>query len=166
MGSRGANHAQMPDSPLDAFAYAMLLVGPIALLVRHRFPLTVFYAALACTAGYVIGGCGFGPIFLSLVIAVLTAATVGSRWPTYALIPIGYLCFVWPLPVAFGGGASSWWQPAGIAAWLAVLVFGCGRDQATSGDVGSPKTGGGVGKGDGSRGTAPTSQRRTACDRS
>ncbi|KAA0022039.1 sensor histidine kinase [Antrihabitans cavernicola] len=122
MGSRGANHAQAPDHPLNAFVYAILIIGPIALLARHRFRLAAFYVTLLCTAAYVLGGYGFGPIFLSLVIAFLTAATVGSRWPTYSLIPLGYLCFVWPLPIAFGNSPSSWWQVIGIAAWLAVLI--------------------------------------------
>ncbi|NMN96938.1 sensor histidine kinase [Antrihabitans stalactiti] len=121
VGSRGANASQTLASPLDWWGYVLLAIGPAALLLRRRLPLLVLFIAIAAAAAYVTRY-GYGPIFLSLVVAFLTAAVQGSRWPTYALIPAGYLFFVWPVPALISDRTPNWWAALGIAAWLTVLV--------------------------------------------
>jgi signal transduction histidine kinase len=122
IGSRAANIDQTQAVPLDTVGYVLLLVGPIALLVRRRYPMTVLLIVLAATATYFSRGYGYGPVFLSLIVAFLTASTVGSRWRTYPLPAMGYAYFVWGGPAIFPAEPPSAIQAAGIAAWLLVLV--------------------------------------------
>ncbi|WP_280206281.1 histidine kinase, partial [Nocardia cyriacigeorgica] len=120
-GGRGANFGQTGVRSLDALGYALLLAGPVALVFRRYQPLAVLAITLAACVSYLSLDYGFGPIFVSLVVAFLTAATRGSRWWTYPLVPIGYLVMVWPLPALLGRPTEGW-QIFGLMAWLTVLV--------------------------------------------
>ncbi|MEV6064691.1 sensor histidine kinase [Nocardia asteroides] len=120
-GSSGANTHQSGVRSLDAFAYLLLLAGPIALGFRRLLPEPVLLVTLFAAIVYVLRDYGYGPIFLSLVIAFLTAAINGSRWRTYPLVAVGYLTMVWPLPALLGREVGAW-QAFGLLAWLGVLV--------------------------------------------
>ncbi|MFF0493205.1 sensor histidine kinase [Nocardia sp. NPDC004068] len=120
------NHAEVQHGlagarPVDVLGYGLLLIGPLLLVVRRAYPLAVFVGALAVTVTYLVAGFGYGPIFLSLVIAFLTAASAGSRWRTYPFVPVGYLLMIWPLP-ALRGYPTNGWQMVGVLAWLCVLL--------------------------------------------
>ncbi|MET7768144.1 histidine kinase [Nocardia sp. NPDC005366] len=121
VGGRAANLGQHDVHALDWFGYILLLAGPVALIFRRRQPLAVLLIALAAAGIYLALDYGYGPIFVSLVIAFLTAAIIGSRWWTYPLVPVGYLLMVWPLPRLLGRPTDTW-QQFGIMAWLIVLV--------------------------------------------
>ncbi|GAB2716833.1 sensor histidine kinase [Nocardia thraciensis] len=120
-GGSAANTHQSGTRALDALGYALLVTGPLLLVARRRYPQPALYGVLAATATYLLVGYGYGPIFLALVIAFLTAASRGSRWYTYPLLPLGYLLMVWPIP-ALRGYSTNGWQAAGLLAWLSVLV--------------------------------------------
>ncbi|WP_433682151.1 sensor histidine kinase [Nocardia sp. CA-119907] len=120
-GGRNANLRQTGVHTIDALGYVLLLVGPVALLLRRSYPLPVLLVTIASCAVYLLRGYGYGPIFVSLVIAFISAAIVGSRWWTYPLVPIGYLALVWPLPAIVGHPANPW-LAFGMIAWLGVLV--------------------------------------------
>ncbi|MFE1596645.1 sensor histidine kinase [Nocardia sp. NPDC058705] len=119
--SSGANASQTGVRSLDAFAYLLLLAGPIALGFRRVLPEPVLLVAFVAAVAYVLRDYGYGPIFLSLIIAFLTAAVSGSRWRTYPVVALGYLLMVWPLP-ALLGRHSDVWQIFGLLAWMGVLV--------------------------------------------
>ncbi len=121
VGSSGANSHQTGVRSLDAFAYLLLLAGPVALGFRRVLPEPVLAVALVATVTYVLRDYGYGPIFLSLVIAFLSAAITGSRWRTYPVVAIGYLAMVWPLPALLGRHSDAW-QIFGLLAWMGVLV--------------------------------------------
>ncbi len=120
-GSSGANSHQTGVRSLDAFAYLLLLAGPIALGFRRVLPEPALLVTLVATVIYVLRDYGYGPIFLSLVIAFLSAAVTGSRWRTYPVVAIGYLTMVWPLPALLGRHSDAW-QIFGLLAWMGVLV--------------------------------------------
>ncbi|MGW6726216.1 sensor histidine kinase [Nocardia sp. NPDC055029] len=120
-GSSGANANQSGVRSLDAFAYLLLLAGPIALGFRRVLPEPVLLVALLAAVSYVLRDYGYGPIFLSLIIAFLTAAVNGSRWRTYPVAAVGYLTMVWPLPALLGRDTDAW-QIFGLLAWVGVLV--------------------------------------------
>ncbi|MFB7877520.1 sensor histidine kinase [Nocardia sp. NPDC056064] len=120
-GSSGANGHQTGVRALDAFAYLLLLAGPIALGFRRLLPEPVLLVTLLAAVSYVLRDYGYGPIFLSLVIAFLTAAVTGSRWRTYPLAVLGFLTMVWPVPALLGRDTGAW-QVFGLLAWIGVLV--------------------------------------------
>ncbi|WP_225858149.1 sensor histidine kinase [Rhodococcus wratislaviensis] len=122
VGSVGANHNQSWATPLDAAGFVLLVCGPLALLVRRRLPVTVLLVVLAVTVLYVARGYGYGPVFLSLVVAFLSAATAGSRWRTYPILAVGYVLIVFAVPAVSAAEAPSLLALTGIAAWLLVLL--------------------------------------------
>lgn len=116
-----ANEHQAVLRGLDLLGYALLAAGPLLLTVRRRYPEPVLYGTVAATAAYMLIGYGYGPIFISLVIAFLTAGVRGPRWHTYPLVLFGYLAMVWPAP-SWRGYDTNAWQEFGLLAWLVVLV--------------------------------------------
>ncbi|MGW4241118.1 sensor histidine kinase [Nocardia sp. NPDC004722] len=118
-----ANHHQNVPRELDVFGYLLLVTGPVLLVLRHRYPLPVFYGTLAAAVAYLLAGYGYGPIFLSLIVAFLCAAVNGSRWYTYPFVAVGYLLMVWPVP-DWRGYHTGTWQEFGLLAWLFVLAAG------------------------------------------
>jgi signal transduction histidine kinase len=122
-GSIGPRHRGAPDwVPLNWFGYLLLLAGPVALLLRTRYPYTVLLTVLAVTVAYQGAGFGYGPIFLSLIVAFLSAASAGPRWRTYPLPALGWVVIVWLVPWARGDEPPPAAVSTGIAAWLLVLV--------------------------------------------
>jgi signal transduction histidine kinase len=77
---------------------------------------------LAVTVAYQGAGFGYGPIFLSLIVAFLSAASAGPRWRTYPLPALGWVVIVWLVPWARGDEPPPAAVSTGIAAWLLVLV--------------------------------------------
>ena len=73
-------------------------------------------------AGTVFNADGYGPIFVSLIIAFLTAAAVGLRWRTYPLPVLGWVAVVWLVPLIRGEDPPPTVVSTGIAAWLLVLL--------------------------------------------
>jgi signal transduction histidine kinase len=108
--------------PLNWFGYLLLIAGPLALLMRTLYPYAVLLAVLAITVVYKSAGFGYGPIFVSLIVAFLTAAAVGPRWRTYPLPPLGWVALVWLVPILRGEAMPPAVVSTGIAAWLLVLL--------------------------------------------
>ncbi|MEU4341181.1 histidine kinase [Nocardia sp. NPDC023852] len=121
VGGTFANMRQTGASSLDVLGYLLLLAGPVALIWRRARPMPVLFVVLAACLAYFLRGYGYGPIFVSLIIAFLTAASIGSRWWTYPLVPLGYLALIWPVPALLGRSAGIW-QIFALMAWLAVLL--------------------------------------------
>lgn len=122
--ARMAGHVEVWQTglrPLDAFGYGLLLMGPLLLTVRRIHPYAVFAASLAITLTYLLSGYGYGPIFVSLVVAFLTAGTHGPRWYTYPTIPVGYLLMAWPAP-GVRNHPTEPWLAFGLVAWMCVLI--------------------------------------------
>ncbi|MEU5762877.1 histidine kinase [Nocardia sp. NPDC047648] len=122
VGGTFANMRQTGVHSLDVLGYLLLLAGPVALIRRRAQPLPVLIVVLGVCLAYFLRGYGYGPIFVSLVVAFLTAASSGSRWWTYPLVPLGYLALVWPLPAQLGHPANLW-QVFALMAWLAILLL-------------------------------------------
>jgi len=125
VGSVGPRHRAghvVHWAPLNWFGYLLLVAGPVALLLRTMYPYAVLLTVLAITVVYKSAGFGYGPIFVSLVIAFLTAAAVGSRWRTYPLPVLGWVAVVWLVPLVRGEDPPPTVVSTGVAAWLLVLL--------------------------------------------
>jgi signal transduction histidine kinase len=111
-------------SHLDALAYALLALGPAALLVRRHHPRAVLAFVFGVSLVYVALGYVQGPNYLSLLFAVLAAAQAGDRIAARVALVAGWVVFLW-LPAARGiTGAPTVLSALAITAWLLVVLAG------------------------------------------
>ena len=111
-----------PATPLDAGAYALLALGPLALVLRRRYVREVLVFVFAVTAAYVARGYPLGPNFLSLGFAIVSALFAGERLLAWSTIGVGWLLFLGlPWALAHSGGPNVLAALA-IAAWLLVAL--------------------------------------------
>jgi signal transduction histidine kinase len=122
IGPRRHDRVELHWVPLNWFGYLLLIAGPVVLLLRTVYPYAVLLTVLAITVVYQSAGFGHGPIFVSLIVAFLTAAAVESRWRTYPLPVLGWVALVWLIPLIRGEDPPPAVVSTGIAAWLLVLV--------------------------------------------
>ena len=79
------HHRSQPGRrPLDALGVALLLAGPLALVVRRRFPVAVLEIAFATTLAYVVIGYRLGPIWLRRNPTLSQGAAYPGHSRTYA----------------------------------------------------------------------------------
>jgi signal transduction histidine kinase len=121
-GTYFGSESQTDRAQLDALAYALVVVGPIALLFRRRYPVAVLLVTFAATLTYWTTDYPRGPIFFALIIAFVTAIMAGHRLIGVLVAAAGWLAFPW-LPYLVGneprpGLAGTF----GLLAWLLVLL--------------------------------------------
>jgi signal transduction histidine kinase len=123
LGVHAAAPAQPEREPLDALAYLLLSIGPVALLARRRYPVAAYLVTLGSTMAYVTIGYAFGPIWLALIIAFFTVVLSGHRLVAIVGLVAGYVWSLW-LPAIIGTESTPTAAMAlGLAAWLLVLLF-------------------------------------------
>lgn len=109
-------------APLDAGAYALLALGPLALLLRRRYVRQVLVFVFAVTVAYVARGYPLGPNFLALGFAIVSAIFAGERVLAWAAVGVGWALFL-GLPWALGhSGGPNVLAALAIAAWLLVAL--------------------------------------------
>ena len=136
VGSFGAADNQPDRRAIDGVALVLVLLGPLALAWRDRWPLVAVAVAAGATDLYIGLGYPYGPVFVSAVVALFTAVQAGHRRATWGLAAAGYAGFV----VAFlldprSDGDSGALHLALVAGWLAMVlavseVVRVRRDQA------------------------------------
>ncbi|HEX7275892.1 MAG TPA: hypothetical protein VF244_00820, partial [Acidimicrobiales bacterium] len=94
VGSFGAADNQPDRKAIDALALVLVLAGPAALAVRDRWPLAAVAVSVAAADVYIGLGYPYGPIFVSVAVALFAAVQAGRRRETWALAVAGFLGFV------------------------------------------------------------------------
>ncbi|MHB1819943.1 MAG: sensor histidine kinase [Streptosporangiaceae bacterium] len=117
-GATVAGH-HPPTTHLGAADWVLLVVGPLALVFRRRWPVAVLWVAFAAR----LPPSGAWSANLSLIVAFFLAATGGHRRWAWAAIVVGYLSSVWLAPLAYGNPGVSLTFALALAGWLAVLVI-------------------------------------------
>ncbi|RAM37075.1 sensor histidine kinase [Arthrobacter globiformis] len=113
--------ARQPDHrPLDALAFVLLLAGPASLSLRRRAPLVMLPAAAASVAAYLALGYAWGPVFLSLALAIMFSAAAGKRWQTWT---VAGSCAAVLVAAAAGGDEFALIRAFAGTSWLAILVL-------------------------------------------
>jgi signal transduction histidine kinase len=80
----------------DAFAYLLLIAGPVALLFRRRWPEATLMVTFAAAAGYAAGGYPRGPAgFPAFGFAVASAIMMGRSSFAWRVLVVAYAAFVW-----------------------------------------------------------------------
>ncbi|HEX6421979.1 MAG TPA: histidine kinase [Acidimicrobiales bacterium] len=124
-----ARHGQPDARQLDVLGVALIVITAAALVVRRRRPAATLVVVFAATMAYVVADYPKGPVFLALVIALVTAVLRGHRALAWAVLGVGYVLAGWVAPIVADGGPWPDWTVAGaLAAWL--LVLGVGSELA------------------------------------
>jgi signal transduction histidine kinase len=106
---------------LDVLGVALLALGPVALLLRRRYPRAVLGAVFIVTLAYVSLGYVQGPSYVSPAFALINAVIAGERIAAAVALVAGWALFLF-LPAALGvTRAPSVLVVVAIAAWLLVL---------------------------------------------
>ncbi len=115
-----ASHQDAPR-PLDALAILLLLAGPAGLAFRRRAPHVMLPVALLATGIYLVLGYAWGPIVLSLALAIVLTAAAGLRWQAWTGAGIAAAAVITGAALA---GDVNWpvRASAGVA-WAAILVL-------------------------------------------
>ena len=121
VGTYAAGRQQPESVRYDVLAAVLLAAGPVALIVRRRYPVAVLSVAFVSTLAYALLDYPHGPIFLSLIAAVLTVMSAGHRVVAWAFLAVGYLAFLLEGTVVRDEAGPGWVPAVALAAWLLVL---------------------------------------------
>jgi signal transduction histidine kinase len=121
--SINVSHGERAGTPLDWFAYTLIVVAMGSLAVRRRWPLVVLAIVTACLVAY--GGRDYvgGPIFISSMFAIYSMAAQRERRVAIpaALIATGIVAICGMLWFKSG---PDWWMLL-FASWsIAALLLG------------------------------------------
>jgi signal transduction histidine kinase len=96
VGTFGAanNQPEPGRRAIDALAVVLVLAGPAALAWRDRHPLVAVAVSVAAADVYIARGYPYGPVFLSVVVALFVAIQAGLRRQTWALAALAFVGFV------------------------------------------------------------------------
>ncbi len=84
-GSFGAARGQDARRGIDALAIVLLVAGPLLLLLWRRWPLVTLGGVVAVTGVYFAFDYPYGPVFFSLVLALIAGVVSGHRRIAWAL---------------------------------------------------------------------------------
>ncbi|HTV12414.1 MAG TPA: sensor histidine kinase [Acidimicrobiales bacterium] len=100
----------------------LVWVGPLALVARRRFPVAVLAITNAATLAYVVGGGKVGAMWLSLVVAFVSAIYLRKRVEALAFLAICYALGLWGPEAAGTGPGPSAALALGVGGGLAFMV--------------------------------------------
>ncbi len=123
-GSFGAAGNQPARKGIDVLAVLLLLAGPAALALVRSKPQLLAGAVMAVVVAYIVLGYPYGPIFLSLAVALFWLIGAGHRRTGWLIAASGITTTV--LLQAWIGRGDPWplSHAVGAAGWLiAILVI-------------------------------------------
>jgi signal transduction histidine kinase len=89
-GTAFAGNSSRAQVPIDAAGFVLFGAPSLALAVRRRWPLAVLSAVAACTSAYLVLGYAYGPILITFMIAVYSAAR-HAPWERALPVALGAL---------------------------------------------------------------------------
>ena len=117
-----ASGRQTDREALNAAGVGLLLASAAVLVVRRRWPVASFAAAFAATAAYILLDYPRGPVFLAMIVGLVTMVLAGRRRMAVASVSAGYLVFGWGPALLGDEDAPTVATAVGLAAWLLVLL--------------------------------------------
>jgi signal transduction histidine kinase len=117
-----AAQGQPERRSLDLLAFALLVAGPAALLARRRYPVHTLAAVTAITLAYLLIGYPYGPVVLSMVVALANAVILGYRAPAWIASGVLYFGHFALRPFTRTDEENTWLQAAAVGAWLLLIL--------------------------------------------
>lgn len=125
VGTIGASHGQHGATKLDPLAIAIVVAGPLSLLLIRRWTRGVLGFVTAITVLYVAIGYPYGPMFAAFAITVVINVVVGHRNLAWAALTAVYLISTLARLTWLDRGWSWGWS-LGVLAWI-LLIAGFGE---------------------------------------
>jgi signal transduction histidine kinase len=122
IGSVFAVRGQPERADVDVWAVILLLVGPVALWLGWRWPLTPVIAATAAACVFIGLGYPFGPIFASVVVSLFLAVQAGRRRGMLVVAPLAYAGFAIAVSLDDRGDGFKWPHMLISAGWLTAVL--------------------------------------------
>jgi signal transduction histidine kinase len=140
LGTHIASSHQPERRSLDLLAFLLLAAGPLALIVRRRFPISVLLLASSTVLAFWVIGYARGPVFFAMIVALATVVAAGRRAVAVGVLVGGYLSFLWLRPLLGRDRSPTLGAAVGLAAWLLVLygaseLLRMRRERATEGTL-------------------------------
>ncbi|GAA1733650.1 sensor histidine kinase [Nonomuraea bangladeshensis] len=93
--SQGASYGQRAfRAPLDPWAYALLLVGPLMIALHRRYPVPTAVVTFAATFLYIGGGYPYGGVFISPIVMLFQLVGRGRRPAAWILAGASLAAFI------------------------------------------------------------------------
>lgn len=124
VGTYFASQDQPARRPFVVWTAALVIVAAGALAWRRRYPVAVLEMVFGATLVYFVLGYANGPIWLTLIVAYVTAVVRGHRLAVAITAVAGFIIFPWLDYLLRDRPAPSPAALAGLAAWLLVLLGG------------------------------------------
>jgi signal transduction histidine kinase len=122
VGTYLAGRNQTDRASMDALAYALLAAGPVALLVRRRYPVAVLVVVFGTTLAYWTRDYPRGPVFIALIVAFITTVIAGYRAVAIVMVIVGWTAFTFLPYLAGNESRPGLAGPFALLAWLLVLL--------------------------------------------
>jgi signal transduction histidine kinase len=122
VGTFGAARGEPDRHGLDALAIGLAVAVPLSLAAFRRYPVGVLWFVTGGTLLYLERDYPYGPIMLSLIVALVLAVMSGHRTWAWAAAGASYVGHL-GLRGAFRDEDWSWGQAAGFAAWTLVVLI-------------------------------------------
>ncbi len=112
-------HLFSPARPLGPVDWVLLVVGPVALIVRRRHPVLVLWVTFAAMLSPDVSGFAH----VSFVVAFFVAATAGKRYAAWLALALAFAWRIWLAPVAYGYAVPPLNDALLLAGWLLALAI-------------------------------------------
>jgi signal transduction histidine kinase len=112
-------HLFSPAHPLGPLDWVLLVVGPVALVARHRHPVLVLWVTFAAMLSPDVSGFAH----VSFVVAFFVAATAGERYAAWVALALAFVWRIWLAPVAYGYAVPPANDALLLAGWLLALAI-------------------------------------------
>lgn len=121
VGTHFAANRQPGARPLDWLGYALLLAGPLLLLLWRRAPELMLVCVVAVTGTYFLLRYPLGPAPMAMAVAIVLVTAAGRRafsWTVSAAVVAVLL-----LTAVLRGGDLALVRAVAVSAWLVIMVL-------------------------------------------
>jgi signal transduction histidine kinase len=109
-----------PARSLRPVDWVLLVVGPMALIARRRYPMSVLCVTFAAAT---LAPSGTGLTHLSFLVAFFVAATAGKRHAAWLALTLSFVWVIWLAPLAYGYVVPPAHDALLLAGWMLAVAI-------------------------------------------